>query len=197
MNIYRLLLTTTALSIALAGCDKGSEPKPSEALETQQPAAGGPVAGQEVPDAATVPKPVRKNQKLVLETGHAVSGDVTVKKAAKLTAISAFIGTFSNRPEAERSDGTLKMKACVASDCAEASIDLSNAQDNALQVFTFDRPLPTISGSVINYSLEKTTGLNPVVVWTYPAASGSPTIAHDGVAMDGRSPKLELSYAEQ
>lgn len=124
---------------------------------------------------------------LQLMTTQSVSGTLEIKKQGTIAAFNVQIGNYHNT-----SDGTLVVKLCDGDVCSEGSASVDKSADNRYLGIPFQHPIDVAAGQTLHYSLTRTAGNNPLVVWTY-ASGTAMTTAPNGVS-EARALKIGLSY---
>lgn len=106
-----------------------------------------------------------------LATAQAISGVIGIKRPGSIRAFDVQIGNYNNT-----SDGTLAVKLCVDDACSEGAASLAKSADNQYLEIPLQRSIDVRAGSVLHYSLTRTTGTRPLVVWAYSDAAAKTTM---------------------
>lgn len=204
MNMHPLRTAPLLIFLLAAGCQRDSQP--ANAQPTQEQA--GSEAPQQAPATATaaevqlpgkrvgIPAGKGKKEKQVLQPGQELSGSFASPEAGTILGIAVKIGTYSNRPPADRSDGVMTLKACLRESCSTGAANLASANDNAFLDFNLDNPIQAAAGEAITYTVRKDSGTNSIVIWTFPLQTGQTGLVDADGVETGKTPRVSLRYSK-
>lgn len=124
-----------------------------------------------------------------LGAGKSIKGEVHITNGGSIKNFGVQLGNFGNK-----SDGMFKITVCNATKtCASGERDLKESKDNDMFSVSFAMPLAVATGEVVSYTLERLTGNEDLVVWTFQSPDAKTTINLVGTPED-RTPRITLRY---
>lgn len=183
---HRVLVS--ALTLAMLTACGGQEQAPEAAAPAPAPAPEKPAFVSKVAHGSTVDVAVagiETQQPLVLADGASAGGEVAAPSDGNIVGISVMVGNYANA-----ATGPLEVRVCVVDRCSTGSVDTATSIDNEMLELSLAPPVAVAAGEVVTYTFSRPAGANPLVLWTYGAATGTDHLVPPADAT--RSPKLSL-----
>lgn len=203
---FRHFFATALCIVFLAACDQknAADKAQADAGSGQTPTTDtsvAPVSTATGPAQATVdrgdidfvelPLDGSSNQPHSLAEGQSISGEFEATKAGSVIGVEIQVGNYANS-----SVGTLSLKLCRGTACAEGTADLTASKDNEYFYVQFAAPLQLeANGQPVTYMVTRVSGENNFALWSYPASVQTSKLTLPDGAVLPRTLKVGLRYS--